>query len=38
MKRIMSVVLLAALLFSACAMAESVPSISDDLFSAPRKP
>ena len=36
MKRILSVALLMALLLSACAFAEGVPSISDELFSAVR--
>ena len=37
MKRIVSVLLFAALLMSACACAESVPSISDGLFSAAKE-
>ena len=37
MKRILSVALLMALLLSACAFAEGVPSISDELFSAAKE-
>lgn len=37
MKKIASVVLLIALLVSACACAEGVPSISNDLFSAAKE-